>query len=252
MTQPVPPPARRVPCEQCPFRSKKKVFRDFTPEELAFVSSFKSAELNVDPRTNVLLQGTNSAHLYSVLTGWAFRYKMLPDGRRQILNYAFPGDFLGLQASVLNEMQHSVETLTGMVLCVFPREKLWELYGGHPTLAFDLTWLAAQEMQILDEHLLSVGRRTALERTAYLLLHLFVRAEQVGLAKGGVIQFPLTQQHIADTLGMSLVHANKTLKRLSASKAVRLKDKSLQLVDRDALARIAQYDVPARYPRPFI
>jgi len=126
------------------------------------------------------------------------------------------------------------------------------IYRDHPTLAFDLTWLAAQEEQILDEHLLSIGRRTALERIAYLLLHLFVRAEQIGLAKGNVTQFPLTQQHIADTLGMSLVHTNKTLKRLTASKALRWKDKSFQVMDRDALAEIAQYDVPPRRRRPFI
>ena len=70
-------------------------------------------------------------------------------------------------------MQHSVEALTDMMLCVFPREKLWDLYTDYPTLAFDVTWLAAREEQILDEHLLSVGRRTAIERIAYLLLHLF-------------------------------------------------------------------------------
>ena len=100
------------------------------------------------------------------------------------------------------------------MLCVFPRDKLWELYRNHPTLAFDLTWLAAREEKILDEHLVSVGRRTALERTAYLLVHLFVRAEQAGLTTKDTVELPLTQQHLADTLGMSLVHMNKTLKRL--------------------------------------
>lgn len=248
----MPSPGRRVPCEQCPLRANARAFRDFTATELQFVNTFKSGELNVEAGTNLLQQGTNSGHLYTVLSGWAFRYKMLADGRRQILNYVLPGDFLGLQASVLNEMQHSADALSPMVLCIFPREKLWELYRDHPTLAFDLTWLAAQEEQILDEHLLSIGRRTALERIAYLLLHLFVRAEQIGLAKGNVTQFPLTQQHIADTLGMSLVHTNKTLKRLTASKALRWKDKSFQVMDRDALAEIAQYDVPPRRRRPFI
>ena len=139
-----------------------------------------------------------------------------------------------------------------MVLCIFPREKLWELYRDHPTLAFDLTWLAAQEEQILDEHLLSIGRRTALERIAYLLLHLFVRAEQIGLAKGNVTQFPLTQQHIADTLGMSLVHTNKTLKRLAALKSFRWKGRLLEILDREALARTAGYDVSEKYARPFL
>src|SRR5207248_9631751 len=129
-----------------------------------------------------------------VLSGWAMRHKTLSDGRRQILNFVLPADLIGLQASVLDEMQHSVEALTDMVLCVFPRERLWELYSHHPTLAFDLTWIAAREEQILDEHLVSLGRRTAVERTAYLLLHLFARAEQLGFTEGGMVELPLTQQ----------------------------------------------------------
>ena len=249
----VPPPSgRKVPCEKCPLRGVP-LLREFSAKELEFVSEFKSGELNVQAGTSILLQGTNSAHLYTVLSGWAFRYKMLADGRRQILNYALPSDFLGLQGSVNDEMQHSVEALTDMILCVFPREKLWQLYRDYPTLAFDLTWLAAREEQILDEHLLSVGRRTAMERLAYLLLVVFQRAEEVGLTKGNSLQLPFTQQHVADTLGMSLVHTNKTLRRLSATKTVRWKDRRFEILDRDELARIASYEAPkAKAGRPFI
>src|SRR5215475_983925 len=232
------PPAsgRQVPCEQCPLRPKS-VFRNFTDEELAFVSQFKSGEMNAEPGTTLYLEGNNSAHLYTLLSGWAFRYKTLPDGRRQILNFVLPADFIGLQGTVLGEMQHSVEALSDMVLCVFPRERLWELYRGHPSLAFDLTWIASREEQMLDEHLLSIGRRSALERVAFVLLHLFVRAEQVGLARNDTIQFPFTQQHLADALGMSLVHTNKTLKRLTATHAVRWRNRTFEILDRDALTR---------------
>jgi len=231
----------------------KEVLRDFTETELAFVAEFKSGELNVESGTNILLQGANSAHLYTVLSGWAFRYKTLPDGRRQILNYALPADLLGLQGSIADEMQHSIEALTDMLLCVFPREKLWGLYSGHPALAFDVTWLAAREEQILDENLLNVGRRSALERAAYLLLHLFARGEEVGLTKGNSISFPFTQQHVADTLGMSLVHTNKTLKRLAATKTMRWKDRRFEVLDRKALAELAGYEQPSRRTkRPFI
>src|SRR5215207_314255 len=190
----VPPPSgRKVPCEKCPLRAIE-CLREFTAKELEFVSSFKSGELNVQAGASIMLQSTNSAHLYTILSGWAFRYKTLPDGRRQILNYALPSDLIGLQGSVNDEMQHSVEALTDMMLCVFPREKLWGLYTDYPTLAFDVTWLAAREEQILDEHLLSVGRRSAMERLAYLLLVVFQRAEEVGLTKGHSLQLPFTQQ----------------------------------------------------------
>jgi len=251
MSTTVPSSGRIVPCERCPLRPLH-VFRDFSPEELAFVSEFKSGELTAEAGTTLFMQGTNSAHLYTLLSGWAFRYTTLPDGRRQILNFAFPGEFLGLQGTVINEMQHSVEVLTQSILCVFPRDKLWELYTRYPSLAFDITWLAAREEQLLDEHLLSVGRRSALERTAYILLHLYCRAEDVGLAKDRKVLFPFTQQHIADTLGMSLVHANKTLRRLYNMKVLRWQDRIFEILDWDRLAEIALYEVNDKKPRPLI
>lgn len=240
-----------TPCEQCPLRSLP-CLRQFTPEELAFVRQFKIDELHVDAGASFLREGARAEHLYTVLSGWAFRYKMLNDGRRQILNFALPADMVGLQGTLMHEMEHSVEALTPLVLCVFPRSKLYDLYSQFPSLAFDVTWLAAREEQMIDEHLVSIGRRTALERTAFLLLTLYVRAQELGLVKDGSIAFPFTQQHLADALGMSLVHTNKTLKRLLASKAVTWKGRLFSLLDRAALAAIAGDDVTKRNPRPFI
>jgi CRP/FNR family transcriptional regulator, anaerobic regulatory protein len=240
-----------TPCEQCPLRARP-CLREFNGEELSFVKEFKVDELRVEPGASFLREGARSEHLYTVLSGWAFRYKVLDDGRRQILNYALPADMVGLQGALMREMEHSVEALTPLVLCVFPRAKLWDLYSRFPSLAFDITWLAAREEQLIDEYLVSLGRRTALERAAYLLLHLFARAEESGLVKNGAIQFPFTQQHLADTLGMSLVHTNKTLKRLYQSKAVRWKDRVFEIVDRTALVAIAGNDVLQHQPRPFI
>lgn len=245
------PNGQYTPCEQCPLR-KRPTLREFTADELTFVKTFKVDELRVDPGASFLREGATADHLYTVLSGWAFRYKMLDDGRRQILNYALPADMVGLQGALMREMEHSVEALTPLVLCVFPRAKLWDLYSKFPSLAFDITWLAAREEQLVDEHLVNLGRRSALERTAYLLLHLYVRADESGLVKNGTIQFPFTQQHLADTLGMSLVHTNKTLKRLMASKAIRWKDRVFEMVDRAALAQIAGDDVSPRQGRPFI
>ena len=241
----------QTPCEQCPLRGRT-FLREFSADELAFVKAFKVDELRVEAGASFLQEGARSEQLYTVLSGWAFRYKMLDDGRRQILNYALPADMVGLQGALMREMEHSVKALTPLVLCVFPRAKLWNLYSHLPSLAFDITWLAAREEQLIDEQLVSLGRRTALERIAYLLLHLFLRAEEAGLVKNGSIQFPFTQQHVADTLGMSLVHTNKTLKRLYLSKAVRWKDRVFELLDRTALAAIAGSGINQHHQRPFI
>jgi CRP-like cAMP-binding protein len=241
----------KIPCTRCPLR-KHECFRSFTEKELAFVDEFKQGELTVTPGAPIVLEESNSPHLYTVLEGWAFRYKTLPDGRRQILNYAVPGDLIGLQSSVFEVMSHGVEALTDMLLCVFPRDKLWSLYERHPSLAFDVTWLASREERLLDDNLLTVGQRTAIERIAFVLWHLFKRARSVGLLVGNKLDLPITQQHLADTLGLSLVHTNKTLKKLRASGSISWHEHTLEILDKDKLLEIAQIVDRDEKPRPFL
>lgn len=245
-----PSAGRRVPCEQCPLRGLP-VFRDFTEQELRFVSSFKRGELVAETGSTILSEGSHNPHLYTVLSGWAFRFKSLPDGRRQILNYLLPGDLLGLQGSIMGEMEHSVEALTPMVLCVFQRDKLDSLYENYPGLSFDVTWIAAQEERMLDEHLLSVGRRTAVERAAYLLAFLHSRAEALGKISSNLL-IPITQQHVADTLGLSIVHTNKTLRKLAHLGLIRWLDRSCEVLDPKGLRALAEWDKPRERKRPLI
>lgn len=246
-----PKKTRNIPCEECPLACSGH-FRSFEPSELQFIAGFKRGELVSDSGSTILLEGTNSAHLYTVISGWGFRYKTLEDGRRQILNYVLPGDFLGLQGSVLSEMQHSVEALSDMILCVFERTRLFELFEKHPHLGYDITWLAAREEQMLDEHLLSVGRRTAIERAAYLLSFLYERGATVDLFPRKSRIAPLTQQHVADTLGLSLVHTNKTLKKLGDLGAISWLDSGFEIKDNEKLREIANWTGLARIARPFI
>lgn len=243
--------ARRVPCEACPLRANPH-FRDFTPEELRFVSGFKRGELVSEPASTILAEGAHSAQLFTLLSGWAFRFKTLEDGRRQILNYLLPGDLVGLQGSVIGEMEHSVESLSPVVLCVFQRDNLPKLFENHPGLAFDVTWLASREERMLDENLLSVGRRSAMERAAYLIAFLYQRAEQVGQAAASPHLIPITQQHVADTLGLSIVHTNKTLRKLAARQLIRWHDRACEVLDPRALADIAGWGGLSDGKRPLI
>lgn len=228
-------------CELWP-QTREKALRDSSAERRRFAQQFKTEELHVPAGTTFLQQGTPCNYLFTVLRGWAFRYKTLDDGRRQIMDFLLPSDMLGLQGCVMAEMRHSVEALTDVTLCGFARTRLWELYSGFPSLAYDLAWLSAREMAILDDHLLNLGRRTALERTACALLHLYRRAQQAGLTNGGTLQLPLTQQHLADALGMSLVHTNKTLKRIYDAGAIRWRGRSFELLDREKLRHLANDD----------
>ena len=121
------------------------------------------------------------------------------------------------------------------------------MFREHPRLGYDITWLAAHEESHVDENLLTAGRRNAAERVAMLLMHLYRRLERIGLAEEGTVAFPLNQQHIADALGLSLVHTNKTLRRLAALGLHELHNGRLRLLNSRALARIADYyDTPPR------
>lgn len=243
--------ARQYPCEKCPLR-RLRTFRDFTAEELAFISRFKRSELVAEKGATILVEGSRSEHLYTALSGWGFRYKLMSDGRRQILNYVMPGDLIGLQGSLMGEMQHSVEALSPMLLCVFERDQLPELYRNYPGLAFDITWIASREEQMLDENLLSVGRRTALERAAYLLAFICSRAKQVGLNGSRTIEIPIRQQHVADTLGLSLVHTNKTLRKLVQRKLIQWQDRGCTVLDLEGLAGVARWRGLSEGLRPLV
>ena len=242
-----------VPCRQCPLRPLP-LFLEHSAEELELVQSLKRREVRLGAGETLILEGQTDAPLYTLLRGWAFRYKTLRDGRRQILTFLLAGDFIGVQQKMGDAAAHGVDTLTDAVFCVFQRDALWELHRQQPTMGFNITWLTAHEESLVDDTLLSVGRRSAEERIATLLILLFKRAAAL-LPDGGAsgVPFPLTQQHVADGLGLSLVHTNKTLRKLERRGLHRISDGRLYLRDAKALARLADLYGDGRPPqRPLI
>ena len=244
-----------VACQNCPLRALP-LFTPHSSDELSLIESLKKEQIVVPADAAVIHEGQTDAPLYTLFNGWAFRYKTLSDGRRQILNFLLPGDFIGVQQKMGDASAHGVQALTDVALCVFRRDALWELHRTAPTLGFSVTWLTAHEESVVDDTLLSVGRRSAEERIAMLLILLFKRAAALlpglDVAAQGV-PFPLTQQHIADGLGLSLVHTNKTLRRLERRGLHRIEDGRLQLLDVKALTRLADlYGDGKPAPRPLI
>lgn len=228
-------------CRNCPLRSLE-VFEDFSEDEVAFMHKFKAGELEVGPGTPILVEGARSPQLFTVLSGLGMRYKTLEDGRRQVINFVMPGDFLGLQAAVGGEMGHSVEAATDMRLCVFRRSDIWTLFRNHPDRAYDITWIAATEEHFLGESLASIGQRSAIERIAWGLVQIWERARELGLLKNETLLFPFRQQDLADALGLSLVHTNKTLAKLKERNLVTWTERRLRVLDVDALERMALMD----------
>jgi CRP-like cAMP-binding protein len=222
-------------------------FTAVKPDELDFIEDFRSGTASVPAGGTIIYEQKSSGKLFTLYAGWAFRYKSLTDGRRQILNFLLPGDLIGLQQEFLGSAMHGIEAVTDVALCVFPRDGLWKLFQAYPSLAYDITWISARAEGMVDDNLLTAGRRNATERVAVLLMHLYRRMERIGLAEGGSIDFPLNQQHIADALGLSLVHTNKTLRRLQQLGLHELHNGRLRLLNPKALQRIADYyETPTR------
>ena len=243
----------QTPCRQCPLRTLP-LFLPHTAEEIALVQSLKRDELHLPGGHTLIDEGQTDAPLYTLLSGWAFRFKTLRDGRRQILNFLLAGDFIGVQQKMGDAAAHGVVALTDSVFCVFQRDSLWQLHRQQPAMGFNITWLTAHEESLVDDTLLSVGRRTAEERVASLLIMLFKRAAALQ-ADGGAqgVPFPLTQQHIADGLGLSLVHTNKTLRKLKRRGLHRIEGGRLYLGDLQRLERLAAlYGDGRQQPRPLI
>jgi len=238
----------QVPCHDCKLRAYG-LFKRVTGEELAWIQEIKSGHVEIAAGTEIIRIGDDAPEVYTLYAGWAFRYKMLPDGRRQILAFMLPGDLLGLQAAMFDSALFGIEALTDVQLCILPRKKLWLLFGRMPGLAFDIAWLGSRSESFVDENLTSVGRRTAAERVAALIVTLYKRAKVLGMVENEAFAFPLTQQHIADALGLSLVHTNKTMAKLRRMGMFKQHNGTMTLTNPRVLERVAQHfddEVPQR------
>lgn len=225
-------------CDSCPLRVMP-LFVPFKAEELAFMRRFKTGELVVDRNTPILHEGQRSSTLYTVLSGIGTRSVLLEDGRRQVINFVFPGDFIGLQASLMGEMKHTVTSSTPMVLCTFARTRLWDMFRDHAERAYDLTWIAAVEEHFLGETIATLGQRTATERMAWAYMRIWRRLSAVGLLRDGSVPLPFRQQDLADALGLSLVHTNKTVARLKEKGFATWQGGRLTIPNMKALAAVA-------------
>ena len=241
----------RVPCAACPL-AECEGLRPLDARQAAYMERFKQGELSIDRGNQVLVQGQRSAHVFTVLEGVLIRYKLLEDGRRQIVNFMFPGDLIGLQAAMGEPLAHGVEALTRARLCVFARERFTELIHDHPELGYDVIWLAAKEEAALEEHLVALGQRTARERIAYLAVFLVQRAMETGLAQGSSVSLTVTQTQIADMLGLSLVHTNRTMQTLRQSNLIVWTLSEIQIADMVAACEFARFDRPEDSRRPYL
>jgi CRP/FNR family transcriptional regulator len=199
----------QFPCQTCEVRDKA-VCAALGDDDLRQLSSIASA-VKLDARDTVFFEGDDSTYLFNVVTGAIRLSKLLPDGRRQITGFLFEGDFLGL--AIADVYAYSAETLTDTTLCRFSRTGLGDMMGRLPKLERELLKLSSNELTQAQDHLMLLGRKTAMERLTTMLLKL---AERIGQRDNGgwTLKLPMIREDLADYMGLTTETVSRTLTRL--------------------------------------
>lgn len=191
---------------------------------------------------DIIRTGDPAESLFVISAGWAIRYRITEDGRRQIVNFMLPGDIFDIQALADLDADHNVSAITSGKLIRFDRVEFLKTLRSNADLASAFWWAAVQEESILREQIVRVGRRSAKERIGHLLLELerrFVAIEDTGL---GRFPLPLSRLHIADALGLTLVHVSRTISALKRADLIDEASGILSILDRPKLVRLSQFD----------
>ncbi len=187
------------------------------------------------PRDDLIHEGDRPEDVHLFLDGWACRYEMLEDGRRQLTSFFLPGDFCDMNVFILSRMDHSIAALTPLRVARISREALQEITLNHPRITQALWWSTLVTQAIQREWTVSLGQRTGYERLGHLLCELFMRLWMLGLTKDDTCELPLTQSDLADTVGLSAVHVNRTLQELRSRGLIVWKGRRLTIPDYPAL-----------------
>lgn len=235
-------------CRTCPIRGRG-VCGSLSEAELAQIERVREPARRVAPGCDVFSQGEPCDEVFNILGGWVFLYELLEDGRRQILGFALPGDFIGFRPGG-GVSTFGAQAIVAVDLCVLPRDRLLAFIQQHPGLALRVMAMLSSDEQRAYERLTSIGRKTALERMATLLLELFCRVRRrAPRVPGEQLRIPLTQPLIADATGMTPVHTNRMLQELRQRGIIDYGNGLFSILDPARLFEVAGID-PAHCPWP--
>jgi CRP-like cAMP-binding protein len=228
-----------------PLAKRLSAFAELSEGDLAAIAALHANLTGIPRGTDLVEEDGASGLVHIVCEGWAARYRVLTDGKRQILNFVIPGDLVGPLLNVLSTARHSVCAVTDLRVASFPMSELDAISRDHPTVARAIHWAGVCEWAMLCEHLVSIGRRGATARIAHLLLELRARLTLVEQASGAAFSLPITQEMIADCLGLSHVHVSRSMRKLSERGLVRFERNRVIIVDNERL--VLESDFSDRY-----
>lgn len=224
------------------FIHKLSAHATLTPKDVALLGDACAIQKEVPARHDLIREGDRPGPIFVILEGWACRYKLMPEGTRQITAFLMPGDCCDMHASVLEYMEHSIATLTADRVAMIPRARMEELITTRPSLTRAFWWTQLVDEDTLRAWIASMGRRNSLQRVAHLMCELYVRARNIGNIAGNTFELPLTQEVLGDALGLTAVHVNRVLRKLRLAKVMELTSGTLIISDVGRLAEIAGFD----------
>jgi len=218
--------------------------------DLKALDAIIDGELAIRRRRDLIVDGYEYRKLCFVKEGYAVRYKLLRNGKRQILNVVLPGDIVGLPGSFYDRAVYSVSAITDLRMHVCAIEAYVQLCYQRPQFGLALSWMAVQEATTYAEHVIDVGRRTPIERLSHFLLELHARLKAVGYAEENRFVLPFSQEVMADVLGLSVPHLNRMMQQLRAEKMIADSERQVEFTDIEAMQTLAHYQPQALMPIP--
>ena len=220
-------------------RYTQDVFQSLGNSEQQLVESLTGRSLSLPPNRLLVDKGEVGIVLYRIVSGWAYRFRGGGEGCRHILDFLMPGELVGLQAALLGVLDHSVRSLTPLQVSTIDARLVGESFRSEPNLAMRLARHAAAEASRVDELLTVIGCSDAVGRIAYLMLSLYNRQAARAEIDPRACPFPLRRQHLADTLGLTGAHINRTLNRLREDRIAHLDNQQLTILDLPRLTELA-------------
>ena len=220
---------------------KLNTFLPLSRDEPECLAEMQSKPLKVKRGKQLTQEGQAGHKAFILQAGWACSYKELPNGDRQIISFPIAGDCVGLRSVLLRTADHSFSTLTDAVVSPVDGTHILKCVADFPRLGAALMWAASRDEAMVVEHLVNIGRRSAIERTAHFFMELAERLNLVGLATEAEFKSPLSQFVLGDALGLTAIHVNRTLRLLREQQLLTLHRGSVRIHDLNRLRKLAGF-----------
>jgi CRP-like cAMP-binding protein len=220
---------------------KLNAFLPLTQAELDCLSDIQSVPVKMRRGQELVQEGQTGHKAFVLHAGWSCSYKSLPDGGRQIISFPIAGDCVGLRSVLLRTADHSFLALTDAVVSSIETAHMMRCVTEFPRLGAALLWATSRDEAMVVEHLVNIGRRSAIERTAHFFMELAERLTLIGEASETEFKCPLSQFVLADALGLTAIHVNRVLRQLREQKLLTVRKGSVQIHDLDRLRDLAGF-----------